>query len=190
MPPSLFFSLSLLTVALAPWAAAIHQDSGVDSSECQWASVVHFGSTCTGFYLGDGVVVSAAHCDMPGSVRFSERGKGSFDDGSFKVNVQEEGNGKKCVRHPDYSGNGYKGPDIMYCILDSQDENYHRLDEIPIIYPMMPTGCERDWLSNQVYNVYKCPEGASKWSCENGPEVVGVGVGCANAAVAGSTGCR
>lgn len=172
---------------------AIHEDSGVDADECQWANVVHFGSTCTGTYLGDGVVVSAAHCDKPGSVKFGEYGKGGDGGlGWFSVDIDEDEEGdRRCFRHPDYVSIGAKGPDIMYCLLDIDDEDYSKLADVPIISPMMPTGCERDWLSNQVYNVHRCPGGgSSKWSCnDHGPPVVGVGVGCANAAIQGSTGC-
>jgi len=84
-PPLL---LLLFAVPLSWHAAmAIHQDSGVDATECQWANTVHFGSTCTGTYLGDGLVVSAAHCSSPGSVKFGEYGKGG-DGGLGWFNVK------------------------------------------------------------------------------------------------------
>lgn len=184
----------LLLAATGPrLAAAIHADSGVDAGECQWAGVVHFGSTCTGTYLGDGLVVSAAHCDSPGSVKFGEFGRGGDGGlGWFSVKVLRDGASKKaCKRHPSYDTAKDQGVDVMWCKLDPDDENYGKLANVPIVSPMIPTGCARDWLSNQVYNVHRCPgAGSTKFSCgDKGPEVFGVGVGCANAAVSGSTGC-
>jgi len=104
--------------------------------------------------------------------------------------AEDNQDNKLCLRHPQYDSGSDTGIDVMWCKLDTDDENYGRLATVPIISPMIPTGCARDWLSNQVYNIFRCPGSNSKFSCnDKGPPVVGVGVGCANAAIAGSTGC-
>lgn len=143
--------------------------------ECHWPTTVRLISIgnsqhCTGVYLGSGVIVTAGHCaygaspidaasDLPGvRVYFGET---TSPASQSAVSTKAD-----CTIRPDFEvfdcglfGDQMcgSGPDLAYCVLrDIPPELDAGLGAVPmtrgsVVTPMMPTGCERDWLYDRLY---------------------------------------
>jgi hypothetical protein len=144
-----------LALVLGNRARAMNADIGTVAGSCQFPTAVRLG-LCSGVYVGSGVVLTAAHCigdisEGQSRVRFGE----DTSDAAFDPVVDH------CVKHPDgangatiFGEDDYDGVDLAYCILDDADPIP---DDLPIVPPMIPTGCERDWLAHQVYETGSHP---------------------------------
>jgi hypothetical protein len=154
-------------VALALSAATAHamdDDVGTECGTCQFPTAVTIG-LCSGVYVGQGLVLTAAHCtdDVNEGTTRAYFGEDQNEAASAVVD--------HCVRHPDgepdetvFGGESYDGVDLAFCILQDADQ----LPDVPIVPPMVPTGCERDWLAHRVY------------ASGTPPVVTAVGSGCAD----------
>lgn len=100
---------------------------GTDVPSCGWPTTVSLGG-CTGTLVHPQVVIFAAHCPSPNSVRFGESAQGGP---GRSVGVQA------CNSNPAYGG--ASGRDQAYCVLSEP-----QLD-IPIVPPLM--GCEASILA-------------------------------------------
>ncbi len=143
------------------------------ASECHFPTVVHLRTqlpngeigVCTGVYLGEDLVITAAHCihaegaPLPDTpyvtwVFFGDSYPGAalwFD--------------AACVAHPEYQANAGPfavGVDLAVCTLEERDggDTFWDLDlafgQDPgqtgsVVWPMIPDGCERDVLRERVY---------------------------------------
>jgi hypothetical protein len=150
-------------IALAADAQAMIPEIGTDCETCQFPTAVRM-PLCSGVYVGGGIVLTAAHCldnvsEGQSRARFGEDSSNATHDPIIEY----------CVAHPDGESTGgafgasYEGVDLAYCVLDDSEG----LPNVPIVPPMVPTGCDRDWLAHQVYET-----GSS-------PTVTVVGSGCA-----------
>ena len=144
----------------------------VDS--CQWATSVQIrgndGSRGSGVYVGNGLVLTAAH------VIFESSPSNDSDTGLPAVTIdfgEVEGDEEytlqaECTVHPSYDqeygglfGDSLitSGPDIAYCRIDGSGGADHitafggnsAYQLGSIVLPMIPTGCERDYLYEQLY---------------------------------------
>lgn len=152
-----------LLLSLGHDARAMNADIGTVAGSCQFPTAVRLG-LCSGVYVGNGVVLTAAHCldsisEGQSRVRFGE----DTSDPAYDPVIDH------CVAHPDgepgstlFGEDDWDGVDLAYCILDDSDP----IPDLPIVPPMVPTGCERDWLAHEVYET-----GSS-------PIVTAVGSGC------------
>lgn len=170
-PAAAFASLLTHTpVANAIWSSYPVVD------ECHWPSTVRLvavGSSqyCTGVYLGNGVIVTAGHCvyganphdatsEDPGAwVYFGET---TCPASQAIATVDAD-----CTLRPDFEvfkcglfGDNLcgSGPDLAYCVLREQPEQLvsgfgaDPLANGSLVVPMVPTGCERDWLHERLYS--------------------------------------
>jgi hypothetical protein len=152
-------AFALLTT-LAGTSQAMAPEIGTDCATCQHPTAVRLPQ-CTGVYMGNGLVVTAAHC----IANVGENSQAYFgeneDDWQISVPIAY------CETHPDgeYDTNAlgedsWSGVDLAYCVLDEE------VEMPPIVPPMMPAGCERDWLAHEVYET------------SDGAIVTAVGIGC------------
>lgn len=135
---------------------------GEDVGTCEWPTVVKAGYHCSGVYIGNGLVLTAAHClegdNVPGArVSFQESNQLEH----LEIDVVE------CVRHPDgepstnvWGEPSYSGVDLAVCVLAE--------DWPGPATPVMRLGCESNWLSYAFFNF----EGPAR------PRMRAVGVGC------------
>lgn len=142
-------------------AQAMDPEIGTAAETCEFPTTISIMQNCTGVYVGNGVILTAGHCARKwqrtrnAAALFGE----SKDEGwvlslPFDQYEVETGHNFDCVAHPDgeSSGDSYLGPDIGYCLLEDDPLVMHRVP------PMIPTGCERDWLVDQAYhNVHGAP---------------------------------
>ncbi len=135
---------------------------GQDVGACEWPTVVQTGYGCSGAYIGNGLVLTAAHClegdNVPGGrVEFQESEQAEH----LTIDVVE------CFRHPDGESStniwdepSYSGVDLAVCVL---------ADDWPgPATPVMRIGCESNWLSYAFFN----------YSGPARPRMRAVGVGC------------
>ncbi len=169
-----FLPVVLIAVGLPPPARAIDSNSGALAEECAWSSVVRVGNSdaCTGVYLGNRTFLTAAHCVTEGgptSLSFGE-------DDMFPA--AEVFNFKGCKFRTNWEPDTTFGPDIAICTIDLLAD----IPNVPIVPPMIPTGCARDHLAHEVYVTHGC-EGVVKnnLTCAGGPDTVAVGMGCESA---------
>jgi hypothetical protein len=126
-------------------AGAMSPDIGIDCADCQFPTAVRL-PLCSGVYMGNGLVLTAAHCI--GNV--GENSKAYFGESESGWELEMEID--HCVTHPDgeydtnaWGEDSWSGVDLGYCVL-AED-----VPMPPIVPPMMPAGCERDWLAHEVY---------------------------------------
>lgn len=156
---------AILTIALAAPVAAMDDDIATACGTCQFPTAVRMPQ-CSGVYMGQGLVLTAAHCVSnvnEGTSRAYFGGEGGDHAASAVI--------ESCVTHPDgeydttvFGEDSWSGVDLAFCIL-SDDEP---IPAVPVVPPMTPTGCERDWLAHQVYEL------------GSHPIVTAVGSGCAD----------
>jgi hypothetical protein len=159
--------LRLLAVVFlaASGAKAWDPATATEAGPCQWSPVVRVGS-CTGAYVGGGIVLTAAHClweqtnDLPPipvlkSLNHLDVAFGEAEDVA-ELLVPVLG----CFSHPDGEPDiaftnelTYVGVDLAYCHLDVDTENEGFLAQVPVLPPMVPSGCARDWLSREMRGV-------------------------------------
>ncbi|PRP93162.1 FG-GAP repeat protein [Enhygromyxa salina] len=127
---------------------------------CAFPSTVKVSAQCTGSYLGNGVVLTAGHCVIPGKTNFVTFGDADTDIDRFTVSVDLE---LGCMRHPNgdsvilaNSIPHYAGVDLAYCMLDPTDANYPRLASVPTVPLIAPTGCIRDWIREELWVAESC----------------------------------
>ncbi|HEY8514503.1 MAG TPA: trypsin-like serine protease [Candidatus Binatia bacterium] len=159
--------LTLLVLGLVPAPArrahALDATLATECATCEFPSVVSVAAQCTGVYVGHGMILTAAHCTD--DVR-EGRSRVFFGEDiavpAFATRIA------RCVRHPDgefarnlLGEDMYEGVDLAFCLLDDSAP----LPDVPIVPPMLPIGCERDWLAQQVV-------GHTAW-------LTAVGFGCA-----------
>jgi len=147
--PLLALGVLAALVAGAPRAArALDAALATECVACQFPAVVSVAAQCTGLYMGDGLVLTAAHC--ADDVR-EGRSRAFFGEDigapAFAAVIE------RCVRHPDgrFAKNAlgedtYDGVDLAFCLLDASAP----LPDVPLVPPLLPVGCERDWLAHQV----------------------------------------
>lgn len=164
-PGRALLSTAMLSLTLAAPATAMDDDIATEAGTCQFPTAVRM-ALCSGVYVGHGLVLTAAHCVS------------SVHEGSTRAYFGEEpGDGvasvvvDHCVKHPDgqydqtvFGEDSWDGVDLAFCVLSDEEA----IPDVPVVPPMVPTGCERDWLAHQVY--------------ESGthPLVTAVGSGCAD----------
>ena len=130
-------------MGLPPAVSAISPDLGIECEECRYSWAVKLPA-CSGVYMGNGLVITAASCTdttSPGDlVHFGE----DANNPAYSFAVES------CERHPDaqFEGTWY-GPNIAYCLLE--EAAVEALDFMWTVPPMIPQGCERDWLAHQTY---------------------------------------
>ncbi|GEM_PF-5291697 len=59
-------SVFVVATSLGLDVHAIDQNTGVKVTTCQYAETVRVGSTCTGVWVGQNTVITAAHCREDG----------------------------------------------------------------------------------------------------------------------------
>lgn len=183
--------ITLVVLAAPPGAEAWDPAYSTTAQPCQWSPVVRVGFHCTGAYVGNGVVLTAAHClwsttgnpPVPIEISFSQldiRFGESQSDPELIVPVLG------CVGHPDgfpdigfNSALTYEGVDLAYCVLDVDTENEEFLAQVPLVPPMIPSGCSRDWLSRAMRGV-----------APGRPLAMATGMGCDDADCEGSAGTK
>ncbi len=140
-------ALAVLALAATP-ARALDAALATECVTCQFPSVVSVAGQCTGVYMGDGLILTAAHCTDDVREGRSHAFFGE-DIGAPAYSAVIE----HCVRHPDgrFARNAlgedtYEGVDLAFCLLDP-DAN---VPDVPLVPPLLPVGCERDWLAHQV----------------------------------------
>jgi hypothetical protein len=156
---------TLLALALAAPAGAMDDDYATACGSCQFPTAVKM-PLCTGVYMGQRLVLTAAHCI--GDVHEgTSRAYFGGENGDYVASAVID----HCVKHPDGASDttvfgepSWDGVDLAFCILSDEEP----IPDVPVVPPMTPTGCERDWLAHQVYE-----SGTS-------PIVTAVGVGCAD----------
>jgi hypothetical protein len=143
--------------------------------ECHWPTTVRLISIgnsqhCTGVYLGSGVIVTAGHCAYGASPIDAASDKPGvrvyFGEVTSPPNKAAFGTKADCTIRPDFDvfdcglfGDQLcgSGPDLAYCTLrETPAELGTGFGAEPfvtgsIVPPMMPTGCERDWLHHRLY---------------------------------------
>jgi hypothetical protein len=136
-------------VLAAPRAAtALDAALATECIACQFPAVVSVAAQCTGLYMGEGMILTAAHCTD--DVR-EGRSRAFFGEDigapAFAAVIE------RCVRHPDgrfarnaLGEDSYEGVDVAFCTLDDEAP----LPDVPLVPPLLPEGCERDWLAHQV----------------------------------------
>jgi len=135
-------------LAAPPAARALDAALATECITCQFPAVVSVAAQCTGLYMGQGMVLTAAHCSD--DVR-EGRSRAFFGEDigapAFAATIE------RCVRHPDgrFARNAlgedtYVGVDLAFCLLDDAEP----LPDVPLVPPLLPVGCERDWLAHQV----------------------------------------
>jgi Trypsin len=138
-------ALGAALAALAQPAVAMAPEIGIDCASCQFPTAVRL-PLCSGVYMGHGLVLTAAHC----VANVSENSNAYFgeSDAGWELAVPID----HCVTHPDgeydtnvWGEDSWSGVDLAYCVL-AED-----VPMPPIVPPMMPAGCERDWLAHEVY---------------------------------------
>lgn len=171
--------LVVVAVAAVPGAEAWDSETATDAQPCQWSPVVRVGAHCTGAYVGSGVILTAAHClwdstfDNP-PIPF-ERTNNSLDitfgeDGGQGVETIPV---LGCYSHPGGEPEvqfdltiSFVGVDFGYCRLN-MDGHEEFLAQIPLVPPMVPSGCARDWLSRMMRSV-----------APDRPLAIATGMGC------------
>lgn len=138
-----------LLVAPAEVGAMLEAENVVDVVDldrpCQWSPVARLGDSCTGAYVGNRMLLTAAHCletfktlendpDSPSTVNFTDTGFGD-DVGFFVATVHAE----LCRAYP-----AALEPDIAWCLLAEEPPAVAR---IPV---MVPDRCEAQWVRQQV----------------------------------------
>ena len=166
IPKRSLWSATILSLALVASARAMDDDIATECGSCQFPTSISVGGLCSGVYMGQGLILTAAHCTDDVNEGTSRMYFGE-QTGEWVASAIID----HCVRHPDgefdqtvFGKQSYDGVDLAYCVFDDAD----LILNIPIVPPMIPTGCERDWLAHQVY--------------ESGtpPIVTAVGSGCAD----------
>jgi hypothetical protein len=139
-----------LAWALVPARGARALDAAIaqECIACEFPAVVSVAAQCTGVYVGAGMILTAAHCiddvrEGRSRVFFGE------DIGAPAYATVIE----RCVRYPvgtfEHNLRGedtYQGVDLAFCMLDDAQP----LPDVPLVPPILPTGCERDWLAHQI----------------------------------------
>jgi hypothetical protein len=130
---------------LANPARAMSPDIGIDCADCQFPTAVRL-PLCSGVYMGNGLVLTAAHCI--GNVGENSKAYFGESESGWELEVPID----HCVTHPDgeydtnvWGEDSWSGVDLGYCVLAEE------VAMPPIVPPMMPAGCERDWLAHEVY---------------------------------------
>ena len=133
---------------------------GIDCASCQYPTAVRL-PLCSGVYMGNGLVLTAAHC--VGNVGENSSAYFGESETGWELAVPID----HCVTHPDgeydtnvWGEDSWSGVDLAYCVLAEE------VAMPPIVPPMMPAGCERDWLAHEVYET------------GNGALATAVGTGC------------
>lgn len=182
--------LALFFLVTASGAEAWDPDAATEAEACQWSPVVRIGS-CTGAYVGNGIVLTAGHClwtttGVPAVP--VEKYLNSLDVGFGEVDGEEElvVPVLACLSHPDGDpsvDNGgslvYSGVDVAYCRLDIDSEYEEFLAQVPVIPPMVSTGCVRDWLSRTMRGL-----------APGRPFAIATGMGCEGVSPCGDTGTK
>ncbi|MCG8316904.1 MAG: S1 family peptidase [Pseudomonadales bacterium] len=147
-------------------SSAMDENLGIECEHCRYGSVVRINQ-CTAVYMGNRLLITAAHCTDSITEGVSQALFGEDEDNpeySFTI--------ESCENHPDgtattnvWGDDSWHGPDIAYCILE--DSVIQDLPAPFVIPPMIPHGCERDWLAERTYN------------SKNNTLVTAVGMGCA-----------
>lgn len=137
-------------------------NSAPNATVCQWPNVVRAGYDCTGVYIGNGLVLTVAHClegnNVPGGrVWFGE----NYHSPTLEIECEEAipyPNG----RHSEnpWGAPSYDGIDLAVCILKSEWPG-------PVA-PVMRIGCESNYLNFAFFNLF----GPQR------PRMTAVGVGC------------
>ncbi|GEM_PF-2647005 len=124
-------------------ARAMSEDIPVVDT-CDWPTAVKAGYYCTGAYVGNQIVVTAAHCVEDGNLPGQVIEFGETPQEEIKVPVDH------CVTHPGgepsknaWGGDSYDGVDLAYCVL----EYNVNLPRVPVLVP----GCESEYIGNLVY---------------------------------------
>ncbi|MEW6271924.1 MAG: trypsin-like serine protease [Thermodesulfobacteriota bacterium] len=144
--------LATLVLVSAPWAVqrahALDAAIATECAACEFPAVVSVAAQCTGVYVGHGMILTAAHCsddvrEGRSRVFFGE----DIGAPAFAAVIE------RCVRHPDgafvrnaLGEDMYEGVDIAFCMLDGSQP----IPDVPLVPPLLPTGCERDWLAHQM----------------------------------------
>ncbi len=138
---------AILTLTLGTPSMAMNDDFATECGTCQFPTAVRM-PLCSGVYMGNRLVLTAAHCVGNVNEGTSRAYFGENDDEAASAVIDH------CVTHPDgesdttvFGEDSWTGVDLAYCILDDADP----IPNIPIVPPMPPTGCERDWLAHLVY---------------------------------------
>jgi hypothetical protein len=143
-----------LAFGIAVEARGMAAEIGTECATCQFPTAVRM-PLCSGVYVGGGLILTAAHCIS------------NVNEGSSRARFGEDSSQPTfdpiidhCVAHPDgapaqspFSDDDYDGVDLAYCVLDDSEP----LPDIPVVPPMVPTGCDRDWLAHQVYETGSHP---------------------------------
>ncbi|WP_181197253.1 FG-GAP repeat protein [Enhygromyxa salina] len=166
----------ILALLTSRSARAMDPVSGPAVSECSYPSAVRIDSHCTGSYIGDGVVLMAGHCmdsENPKRVIFANADPDADPKGDrFEVDIAPDPDvisQEHCYSHPGGGAKSvanniwhYAGVDLGVCVLDSSDPDYAKLDDLPTVPVMVPTGCIRDWLHELLWTTYDCAPGQVK----------------------------
>lgn len=133
----------LAVALLSPDALAWDDQLGTVAQECQYPTVGRLTSgngQCTGTYIGDRTVITAAHCGAPTSFFLGENA-GSNQPDAIDIDF--------CVKNVNYVYPMVNGKDVMVCRLMEDPPN------VPVIPPAIPSDCAADgmrWLMYTAYN--------------------------------------
>jgi hypothetical protein len=141
-------------------ADAMAPEIGTDCQDCQYPSAVRL-PLCSGVYMGNGLVLTAAHCIS--NVTANSKAYFGEHESDWELGIDIA----YCEAHPDgesdsgaWGEDSWSGPDLAFCVLEEA------VVMPPVVPPMMPNGCERDWLAHRVYQT------------ASHATVVAVGTGC------------